>query len=436
MRVAMCSVGSELVAGEIIDTNAAWMARRVMESGCRVVAELLVGDDHDAIVDALRWLADRADVLIVSGGLGPTSDDLTRYAIADFAGVGLERRKELVAHLEDVYRRLDRPMPSGALRQADVPIGARIHEPLGSAAGFVLDAPSAERAERAGRRVTVHALPGVPWEYKGTAERDVLPDLVERAGGQARVTRTLHVAGAGESWIGEALTEITDRLEAASAKPSDPEHGIELGFLAKAGEVQVRVTATGPTPLDARKRATAVVEEAAGSLGDAVTSVDERRLEDEIAHLLRARGWTIATAESCTAGRVSAALSSAPGAADYLRGGVVVYAAETAVTELGLDLGPLGGRGLVAEEEVAVALARGARERFGVDLAVATVGVAPGDVAPGGPPEGTAIWAIAGPGDEIHADETYINGDRDLVQTRAAAFALESLRRRLLSSGP
>jgi nicotinamide-nucleotide amidase len=401
VRVAICSVGAELLAGEIADTNASWMAGRVLETGCRTTAVVVVGDDRDEIVRGLRWLADRADVILVGGGLGPTSDDLTRYAVADFAGVDLERRDALVAHLTAVYARLDRTMPPDALRQADIPVGAEVHDPLGSAAGFVVD------AAREGRTVRIHALPGVPWEYRGIADRDVLPDLVRRSDGVARMTRTLHVAGAGESWIDNALRELTNRLAAAD--------DVELGYRAKSDEVQVRITATGPTPATARDRAAAVLEEAAERLGDRVTSVDGRQLESLVVDLLRAGGHSIAVAETFTAGRIAAALSTPPGALEILRGGLV-----------------LGGTGATAS---AADLATGVRQRYDADIGLAVTGAAPGDAGTADEP-GTFAWAIVGPGETVRGERTHIVGDRAIVQVRGAAFALEALRRHLATTRP
>jgi competence/damage-inducible protein CinA-like protein len=422
VRVAICSVGAELLAGEIVDTNAAWMARRVLEAGGRMSALLVVGDDRAEIVRALEWLADRSDLILVGGGLGPTSDDLTRYAVADFADADLERRDELVAHLTDVYDRLDREMPADALAQADIPVGAAVHPPLGSAAGFVVD------TQRSGRPVRVHVLPGVPWEYQGLAERDVLPDLVGRADGVARVTRVLHVAGAGESWIDNELRDLTDRLTTVD--------DVELGFLARSEEVQVRITATGATPTVARERATEVLEEASERLGDTVTGVDEQRLEEVVAELLRARGHTVAVVETVSAGRISAALSIRSGAADILRGDLVAGGAGVGALGLSPDGsdgsdGPDGPDGPPSTTELAAAV----RERFGADIGLAVTGAAPGDAAPDVEP-GTVAWAIVGPGDSHYREQTYIVGDRDIVQARSVAFVLESLRRRLQSTGP
>jgi nicotinamide-nucleotide amidase len=412
VRVAICSVGAELLSGEIVDTNAAWMAHRVLEAGGRMSALLVVGDDRTEIVRALDWLADRSDVILVGGGLGPTSDDLTRYAVADFAGTDLERRDELVAHLTDVYDLFDREMPTEALAQADIPVGAAVHPPQGSAAGFVVD------TERSGRPVRVHVLPGVPWEYQSIAERDVLPDLVRRSEGVARVTRVLHVAGAGESWIDNVLRDLTDRLATVD--------DVELGLLARSEEVQVRITATGATPTAARDRATAVLEEASERLGDSVTGVDDQRLEEVVAELLRARGYTVAVVETISAGRISAALSIRSGASDILRGDLVAGGGGVGA----LGLGPADPDGSPSTTELAAAV----RERFDADIGLAVTGAAPGDPAPDVEP-GTVAWAIVGPGDSRYREQTYIVGDRDIVQARSVAFVLESLRRRLQSTG-
>jgi nicotinamide-nucleotide amidase len=426
MRVGVCSVGAELLSGEIADGNAAWLLKAIVETGATASGVLVVGDDRREILNALRWLADRSDVLVVGGGLGPTSDDLTRYAIADFAGVELERRSELVDHLDRVYARLERAMPEDALRQADLPVGAEFHDPQGTAAGFSLG------VRHDARPVRVHVLPGVPWEYKGIAESVVLPELTRGSGGVARVTRTLHIAGLGESGVGEALRGVTDRLDRAREDMADPEHGIELGFLARAGEVLVKVTATGTDPTQARERASKVVEEAAAILGEAVTSIDERRLEDEVALLLETLGMTVAASEAFTAGRIAASLSSPVGASRYLRGGVIAYTSETLVSLAGVEVGLVQGVGML-DDAVLIAMAANVHDRTGADFTIAAVGVVEEGDAPG-VPIGTAAWAIRGPDGATIVERRYIPAaDRDIIQTRGAAFALESFRRRLVA---
>lgn len=426
--VGIISVGAELVSGDYVDTNAQWLAQRVNEAGCRVVAELLVGDERPRLVEALEWMADRADILVIGGGLGPTADDITRFAVADFAGVDLVRDAELERRLHESYTRYRRRLPPTALCQADVPAGATIHEPLGTAAAFTLE------VERSGRLVTVHVVPGVPWEFKGVVEAKMLPDLVQRSGGQARVTRTLHIAGIGESGIGEALRPISDRLDAAADDTDDPEHGIALAYLAKSDEVLVRVSATGSTPDRARARAEPVVGEVSDILGDAVTSVDDRRLEDEVRRLLDVAGLTVATVETFTAGHVAALLSDGPGGTAPFRGGVVATTT-TPAAALGLPEVDLRGGG----REAAVALARTAKERFDADIGLATTllpeGVE-GDGGEGGGPGGRkgmwAAWALVMPGGEVASGDHFLSGDRQILETRGAAMVLAALRRTLV----
>jgi nicotinamide-nucleotide amidase len=427
MRVGVCSVGAELLSGEIADGNAAWLLGAIVETGAEASGVIVIGDGRTEILQALRWLAERSDVLVVGGGLGPTADDLTRYAVADFAGVALERRPELVDHLDRIYARLERAMPDDALRQADLPVGAVFHDPQGTAAGFSLDVVDGARTIR------VHVLPGVPWEYRGIAESVVLPELTKGSGGVARVTRTLHIAGLGESGVGEALRHVSDRLESARSDATAHEHGIELGYLARAGEVLVKVTATGTDPAAARERASSVVEECAAILGEAVTSIDERRLEDEVALLLDQLGCTVATAESFTAGRIAASLSSPEGAAGYLRGGIIAFSPAMLV-----DLAQVTGDVVAAQGErsdaVLTAMAAGVRERSGADYAIATVGVVDEADATEEFPVGSAAWAIARPDGRVVVERRYIPAaDRDIIQTRGAAFALESFRRVLVA---
>lgn len=425
MRVAICSVGSELVSGEVADTNAAWLAQRVHECGCRVVAHLVTGDDRAGIVDMLAFLAKRADAIVIGGGLGPTSDDVTRHAVAYFAGLDLERRPELVEALERSYLRLGRPITPSVLTQADIPVAGRVYPALGTAAGFALD------VARSDRRTTVHVLPGVPWEYRGMAEHDVLPDLVTRSGGRARVVRTLHIAGMGESSVGAALEHIGDRLAAANARPDDPEYDIELSFLADPEDVRVRVSAVGPDPVNARRRAEPVVDEVAGILGDAVTSIDDRRIEDEVVRLLAVKGLSVSTAEALTGGRVATLLGTPVAGAAHLRGGLVVGTSSAWADLLGPATGAIDQSG-VASRALVEAMAEAARRRFGSDLAVATAGVAGPMSASGEPAVGTALWSVSMAGGPCRTEEVSIRGDRHLIQSRAAAMAVAALRRALL----
>lgn len=419
VRVGVCSVGAELLSGEIADTNAAWLLQRIEETGAAAAVTLMVGDALDEIMSALLWLSERVDVIIVSGGLGPTSDDLTRYAVAEFAGVPVERREPLVQHLDTRYRSVGRPLTEDALRQAEIPVGAEHHEPLGTAAGFsmsvevrVLEGLSA----RPSRTVRLHVLPGVPWEFKGSVEAHVLPELTAAAGGVAKVTRTAHIAGMGESSIATTLRPISDRIAAAQGSPADPEHGIGIAFLARSDEVLVKVAATGSSPTDARERASRIFDECLRSLGPAVTSIDDRRVEDEVVDLLVELDRSVATVEGVTAGRVAGLLTTPEDPDGHFRGGQLV---PDRIDRLERTWLSEDARRIIAETRA--------------DYAVVTAGVIEPRAGTVDRPVGSVAWLISGPDGTIAFEERNIPAhDREILRARAAAFAVEALRRILL----
>jgi nicotinamide-nucleotide amidase len=431
VKAAVCSVGTELLVGDVADTNAAWLSRRLTEVGAEVAWHLAVGDEHGRIVAALRWLVERADVVVVGGGLGPTPDDLTRAAVAEVAGVELEVRDELAARIEAVFARAGRPMPRSNLRQARLPAGATAFEPVGTAPGFAVQV-----GRGSGGPCLLYALPGVPFELQAMTEREVLPDLLRRRGGTATVTRTVHVAGMGESSVSEALAELTDRLERAAGDGPDPRRGIAVAFLAGPDEVRVKLTAAAATPEAAAERLGPAVDQVVARLGPAVAGVDDERLEHAVARLLRLTALTVATAESCTAGAVAARLAAVPGASRYLRGGVVAYATEAKSRLLGVDPAVLAEHGPVSAA-TSEAMARAVRQQLEVDVGVAVTCVA-GPEGQGGQAVGTVFTALAVPDGSVRARQLHILGDRPTVQARAAAVCLERLRRhlaRLLAAG-
>jgi nicotinamide-nucleotide amidase len=410
---AIVSVGTELLLGDLIDANAAWIAQRLAEQGVEVVLGLTVADDLERMVDALRLAAARSRLVIVGGGLGPTVDDRTREAIAVFAGVGLEHRDELEAAIAERFARLGRPMAEQNLRQALVPVGARAVEPAGTAPAFALDVVVD------GASVTVVALPGVPWELHDLWERFVVGEVARAAGGGAIVTRIVHTAGRGES-------EVAAVVEPLLAGRDD----VALAFLAKQHGVQVRITARGVDVADARAAAEPALATVVAALGPGVVvGLDDEDLETTVVRLLTEAGQTVATGESATAGAVAARLGRVPGASRAFVGGAVVYASAAKRDVLGVDAGLIARHGAVSAE-VTEALARGARERFGADWGIGVTGVAgPGVVD--GLPVGTVLWALAHPDGRVEHHRRELPGDRATVIARLGSAALDLLRRRL-----
>ena len=415
MNVTIVSVGSELVLGDVVDTNAVWLSKRLAEVGADVIAHVTVGDDHARIVDALRAAVERSDAVIVGGGLGPTQDDITREAVAALAGVGLERRPELEEPLRAFFADRGRSMATRNLQQADLPVGARAFAAVGTAPGFAIDVARGD-----GDTCVVYAVPGVPFELQAMAERDVFPELLRRGGRRARVSRWIHVAGRGESDIAEALADVVTAAEEGGAAT--------VAFLAGSDAVRVRITATGTSVEEARAVTDPLVARALDALGAAVVGVDDERLEDAVARLLRRSGTTVATAESCTAGRVAARLAVPAGASDFLRGAVVTYATESKSDVLGIDPALLEEHGPVAVPTTE-AMAVRARELFGTDIGLAVTCVA-GPTTQGGRDVGTVIVALATAAG-ASSRELQLLGDRETIMARATSSALELLRRHL-----
>lgn len=402
MRAAVLAVGDELLLGDIVNGNAAWLGAALAAVGVRVVHSAMVGDDVERLAVALRRALDDADVVVLTGGLGPTSDDLTRDAVALVAGAPLERRAELELSLRERFASYGVAMPAQVSRQADVPRGATpLDNRVGSAPGL--------RLQVDGRLVV--ALPGPPHEMRAVAEDHLLGELALRTGSRL-TTRTLHCSGTGES-------QVAERVAAAVRVPS----GVDLAYLAAGGVVRVRFTAAGdPAVLEP------LVALCARALGDDVWGRDDDTLPGVVGARLRERGQTVASAESLTGGLVGAALSQLAGSSVTFRGGLVVYATDVKAGVAGVPADVLARHGAVSPE-TAAALAEAARARLGADWGVATTGVA-GPEEQEGRPVGTVHLGVAGPQGTV-VRSIRLPGDRDRVRVLAVTTALDLLRRAL-----
>ncbi|MFL5791602.1 MAG: competence/damage-inducible protein A [Actinomycetota bacterium] len=410
MRAEIVAVGTELLLGQIADTNARWMSERLAEAGLDVTHHQAVGDNLERIVEALRLAAGRADVVLVSGGLGPTEDDITRDAIAAFAGVTLVFHAELETMLREKFRRWSAigTMPASNLRQAYVPQGARWIVPdRGTAPGLAL--------QLGGTRL--YAVPGVPDEMQEMIGGTIVPELRALAGGDVIVSRIVRCAGMGESAVAERLAD----LFASSTNPT-------IAYLASMGEVKVRITAKAPSRAQAEALAEPVVAEVRGRLGDVVFSEDDESLEQTVLRLLGASGRTLACAESLTGGGVGARLTALAGASASFIGSAVVYTAEAKGRVLGVPENVLAG-GTVTEA-CALAMATGARDLYGADVALALTGAAGPEPHDGAAP-GTIWVAVADTTGFTHARGFVSRGERDRVRRWAEQAGLDLVRRHL-----
>lgn len=414
MKAEVLAVGTELLLGDIDNTNASHIGRALAQAGVDCHVHATVGDNEERIAGMLEAALKRADAVIVTGGLGPTQDDVTREAIARVTGRALKRDGSLAEGLRERFRGLGRDMPEMNLRQADVPEGARvIPQSFGTAPGLIVEHDDG----------VIYALPGVPAEMYEMLARAVLPDLVGRMGIRARiVSRVIRVAGVTESGVAEALSRAWDAFG----------DEVTMAFLAGGGEVRVRLTAKAPTEdaaNDALDRAEATVRDV---LGVAVVGADDETLEAVVGRLLRERRYTLACAESLTAGLVGARVVNVPGSSEYFRGSVSAYAADVKASVLGVPRETLDEHGAVSVE-VAAAMATGVRRALGADVGLATTGVA-------GPTEegrevGTVVIAVDGPlGSAVR--ELRLPGDRQTIRSLTVGAALNLLRLYLLEALP
>ncbi|GAC1537918.1 MAG: competence/damage-inducible protein A [Acidimicrobiales bacterium] len=409
LRCEVVAIGTELLLGQIIDSNSAWMGDRLAQAGISSHFQTKVGDNHARIVLAIRTALARSDAVICCGGLGPTQDDITREAIAEVMNVGLERVPEMVSSIEAIFTARGRTMVPSNAKQADLPIGAAyIPQTRGTAPGLICPV---------GHKV-IYAVPGVPHEMKEMVERAIVPDLVARAGEVATIkSRVIRTWGLPESQLAELVGPRFDAFEGVEGAPT-------IAFLASGmAGIKVRVTVKAPSVAEAADRLDE--EEAAlrTLLGDIVFGVDDDSMESVIGELLVGAGLQLGVAESLTGGLVGSRLSEVPGASRWFRGSIVSYASEVKYGVLGVPEGP------VVSPAAATAMALGAARVLGADVGLGVTGVA-GPTEQEGQPVGTVFCAVALDGSTT-VTELRLPGDRERVRQYATISLLDLLRRRL-----
>lgn len=417
MRVELVAVGTELLLGDIVNGNAAWLGARLAAAGIDVTHAVVVGDNIERISETFATALQRADAVVVTGGIGPTQDDLTREAVAGVAGVALVRDRELEAELRRRFTELRRDVPEMNYRQADLPAGARaIPNTKGTAPGV--------RAEIGGG--VIYALPGVPHEMQAMFDDTVLPDLLSRAGEPAViVNRVLRTAGMWESAVAAALAPLVTRLETAG-NPT-------IAFLASGGQTRVRITAKAQSKADAAHLVAPIEAEVRQALGSAVYGTDDDSLDVVLARLLRERGATVAVAESLTGGMLGERLTQAAGASDVFRGGIVAYATELKAQLLGVPAELLAAEGAVSAA-VAVSMALGARTRLVATYGLSLTGVA-GPDEQDRQPVGTVHVGLATPSGTL-SRSLRMTSDRQRIRMFATVAAINLLRLHLIGDAP
>lgn len=409
MRCSVVAIGTELLLGQIVDTNSSWLGEQLAAAGIDSLFQVKVGDNLARIVSTLRSTLVETDAVIICGGLGPTHDDITREAIAEIMGVELEINDEVALVIEQMFTARNRRMPENNLRQAMVPRGAKIIEQRrGTAPGLIC--PVGEKV--------MYAVPGVPFELYEMFERAILPDLLMRSGEASVIkSRVLRTWGDSESGLNERLVGVINELE----KFGNP----TLAFLASGWEgIKVRLTAKANTQQDAIRLIDVWDAKVRDQVGPLVFGVDDQTMESVVLDMLRQKNLTLGVAESVTGGLVSGRLTAVPGASDVFRGGIVSYASDVKYEVLGIT------NEIVASESAAKEMAIGVKKALGSDIGLSLTGVA-GPSEQQGVKVGTLCVGIAMPDGSTKSTTMHLPIGREQMRQLSVISALNFLRNEL-----
>lgn len=415
--VELVTIGTELLLGATVDTNGAWLARRLAAAGIRVARRTSVGDDADAIRDVVMAALERTGRVICTGGLGPTDDDMTRPVVAELLGRPLEPDAAVLERMRERFRSRGLAMAERNRAQADVPRGAEVlRNRRGTAPGLFME-------DEGGRWVVL--LPGVPHEMRTIVDEELLPRLEERLGDRRRIrSRTLRTTGIAESTLAERV--------AGAVQDAGP---LAVAFLPSFAGTDIRLTSWGDLDDAAADAAMAAMERALRErVGDRVYGVDGMDLAEVVADRLTTSGRSLALAESCTGGLLAKRLTDAAGASRFLVGGVVAYSNQVKQDLLGVPAQVLDAQGAVSEA-TALAMAAGVRRALNTDAALAVTGIAGPDGGTAEKPVGT-VWIAAVLGERSETRRFLFPGERDEVRQRSAQAALDMLWRMLGSEAP
>ncbi|HEY1655743.1 MAG TPA: competence/damage-inducible protein A [Candidatus Tumulicola sp.] len=413
--VELIAVGTELLLGQLLDTNTPFVAQSLAAAGIDVRGTHAVGDNEALVAATIRGVLERRDGAILTGGLGPTVDDVTKEAVCAALGLGVELYEPALRQMESFFSKMGREMRPNNRKQAELPQGSvPLDNPNGTAPGFVAFA-------RDGKFVA--CMPGVPREMKPMLEHRLMPLLCARLGASDAIhTRVVRTIGIGES-------EIDHRIDDLFRNSENP----KIAVLAHGGQADVKIMAKASSRSAAEAAIVPLQTEIERRLEGFVFGVDDATPESAIHDLLQRRGWSCATAESCTGGRIAAALTAVAGSSRSFAGGIVAYDNAVKTELLGVEPATLEREGAVSER-VALAMARGARERLNADVAIATTGIAgPGGGTPD-KPVGLVWFALDAAGGSARAHEFHLRGDRAAIQTSATTVGLGILWRYLARS--
>lgn len=410
MEAIILTIGDEILIGQVVDTNSAWLGQKLSEAGIRVKKILSISDDYHEIISTLQKTTEEADLIITTGGLGPTKDDITKKAIADFLGTKLYFHEPTYERIKKIFEKLGRPMSPAHNDQCLMPEGAEIlRNSMGTAPGMLFNFQGTK----------IISLPGVPYEMKAIMEEEVLPKIYESSL-ITIVHKTILTCGNGETVIENQISEIIDEF---------PEN-IKIAYLPALAQVRLRITGTGSEKTGVEQLVASFTDRIAKRLDDMVYGYDDSSLPKELFTLCSTKSIKVATAESCTGGLIASKIVAVPGSSSYFQGGIVAYSNEIKTNILNVKAETLLNSGAVSETTV-IEMVDGAIDVLGVDVAVAVSGIAGPD---GGTPEkpvGT-IWICAGNKDSKSTFLLRAGKDRTKNIEIASIYALDLLRKFIL----
>ncbi|MCX2742520.1 competence/damage-inducible protein A [Mangrovivirga sp. M17] len=412
IRAYIITIGDEILYGQIVDTNAQWMSALLDESGIKTIRRLTIGDDKSEILSAFDEAEKDSDLVLITGGLGPTPDDLTKPCLAEYFNDKLEMREEALNDLSELFKRLDRELSPLNEKQAELPTRAKyLKNDMGTAPGIWMESK---------KNTVFVSMPGVPYEMKFLMKERVLPEVKKRFMPTSIVHRRINTVGIGESWLHEIIGEKEKAL---------PSH-IRLAYLPSPGIVKLRFTGKGEDKPKLIEEVNKTVDEFKPLIEKYIYGYDDEKLEEAIGRVLKFKGKTIATAESCTGGKLAHKITSVPGSSEYFLGSVVSYSNDVKINVLGVKKETIEKEGAVSEDTVKQ-MAVGARKLLKTDIAISTSGIA----GPGGgskeKPVGT-IWLGYADDNQVVAKKINLGKDRAMNIEYTTIAALNLLKKHIM----
>lgn len=413
MKAEIITIGDEILIGQIVDTNSAWMSQQLNAIGAKVERIVTISDDLEVIKTALSEAENRADIVLVTGGLGPTKDDVTKKALADYFNCDFTFYPQIADHISKLFARFGKEISELNRLQAELPSACQpLQNDNGTAPGMWFEKGS----------VVFVSLPGVPYEMKGLMVEHVLPRIKEKFNAPTILHRTVLTMGMGESWLSERIADWEDSL------PSN----IKLAYLPSPGRVRLRLSAFGDESKQLQSELDSEVNKLVALIPELVYGYDDDTIEKVIGDLLREKQMTVSTAESCTGGMIAHKITSVSGSSEYFLGSIVSYANDVKINELGVDQGDIEKYGAVSEQ-VVTQMAEGVRQKLKTDFAIATSGIAGPDGGSIEKPVGTVWIAVATPGSTISKKYQFGHNRTRNIEISSNA-ALNMLRKQLIGN--